>query len=74
MHILCLLKVSFLKQIVTLFYRQTMNSFRGHIRFTLTIQTVFLGEGKRRKDFAEWHVAWRAEWHNYAKYEIYGMT
>ena len=32
------------------------------------------GEGKRRKEFAEWHVAWRAEWHNYAKYEICGMT
>ena len=43
MYILCLLKVSFLKQlIVTLFYRQTMSSFRGHIRFTLTLHTVFL--------------------------------
>ena len=34
----------------------------------------YYGEGKRRKEFAEWHVAWRAEWHNYAKYEICGMT
>ena len=34
----------------------------------------FAGEGKRRKEFAEWHVAWRAEWHNYEKYEICGMT
>ena len=24
------------------------------------------GEGKRRKEFAEW----RAEWHNYAKYDL----
>ena len=28
------------------------------------------GEGKRRKEFAEWYVAWRAEWHNYAKYDL----
>ena len=25
------------------------------------------GEGKRRKEFAEWNVERRAEWHNYAK-------
>ena len=30
------------------------------------------GEGKRLKEFAEWHVAWRAEWHNYAKYDLRG--
>ena len=30
------------------------------------------GEGKRRKEFAEWYVAWRAEWHNYAKYDLRG--
>ena len=24
-----------------------------------------LGEGKRQNEFAEWHVAWFAEWHNY---------
>ena len=30
------------------------------------------GEGKRRNEFAEWHVAWRAEWHNYAKYDLRG--
>ena len=28
------------------------------------------GEGKRRNEFAEWNVEWRAEWHNYAKYEL----
>ena len=28
------------------------------------------GEGKRRNEFAEWNVKWRAEWHNYAKYEL----
>ena len=26
------------------------------------------GEGKRRNEFAEWHVAWLAEWHNYAEF------
>ena len=30
------------------------------------------GEGKRRKEFAEWYVEWRAEWHNYAKYDLRG--
>ena len=28
------------------------------------------GEGKRRHEFAEWHVAW----HNNAKYDTCGMT
>ena len=28
------------------------------------------GGGKRRKEFAEWYVEWRAEWHNYAKYDL----
>ena len=31
-----------------------------------------LGKGKRRNEFAEWYVEWRAEWHNYAKYDIRG--
>ena len=30
------------------------------------------GEGKRRNEFAEWHVTWPAEWHNYAKYYLGG--
>ena len=25
------------------------------------------GEGKRLNEFAEWHVVWLAEWHNYAE-------
>ena len=33
---------------------------------------IYTGEGKRRKEFAEWYVAWRAEWHNYAKYNLRG--
>ena len=32
----------------------------------------FHGEGKRRKEFAEWYVEWPAEWHNYAKYDLRG--
>ena len=27
----------------------------------------FTGEVERRNEFAEWHVAWLAEWHNYAE-------
>ena len=34
--------------------------------------TLRTGEGKRRKEFAEWYVEWRAEWHNYAKYDLRG--
>ena len=29
-----------------------------------------IGEGKRRNEFAEWHVAWLAEWHNYAEFRV----
>ena len=32
------------------------------------------GEGKRRNEFAEWHVAWLAEWHNYAECKIWKMA
>ena len=27
-------------------------------------------EGKRPNEFAEWHVAWLAEWHNYAEFKM----
>ena len=32
------------------------------------------GEGKRRNDFAEWHVAWLGEWNNYAEFNVSKMT
>ena len=32
------------------------------------------GEGKRRYEFAEWHVAWLAEWHNYAEFNLWKMA
>ena len=32
------------------------------------------GEGKRRNEFAEWHVAWLAELHNYAECKIWKMA
>ena len=38
----------------------------------LVFTRVSGGEGKRRKEFAEWYVEWRAEWHNYAKYDLRG--
>ena len=34
----------------------------------VTLRTFFSGEGKRRNEFAEWHLAWLAEWHNYAEW------
>ena len=32
------------------------------------------GEGKRKNEFAEWHVDWLAEGHNYAEWNICRMT
>ena len=32
------------------------------------------GEGKRWNEFAKWHVAWLAEWHNYAECKIWKMA
>ena len=32
------------------------------------------GEGKRRNEFAEWHVAWLVERHNYAEFFFYLMV
>lgn len=32
------------------------------------------GEGKRRNEFAVWHVARPAEWHNYGRCNICRMT
>ena len=32
------------------------------------------GEGKRRNEFAEWHVAWLAEGHNYGECKIWKMA
>jgi len=33
-----------------------------------------ISEGKRRNEFAEWYVAWLAEWHNYVECNICRMT
>ena len=41
---------------------------------TSSSMTNAIGKGKRRYEFAEWHVACPAAWHNYAKYDTYGMT
>ena len=41
-------------------------------RRAATWNLFVFGEGKRRKEFAEWYVEWRAEWHNYAKYDLRG--
>ena len=32
------------------------------------------GEGKMRNEFAEWHVAWLAKWHNYAELNLWKMA
>ena len=33
-----------------------------------------IGEGKRKNEFAEWHVAWLAEWHNYAERKLWKLA
>ena len=38
--------------------------------FEVSLRLKNFGEGKRRKEFEEWYVEWRAEWHNYAKYDL----
>ena len=35
---------------------------------------TWYGEGKRRNEFAELHVAWLVEWHNYVECNICRMT
>ena len=35
---------------------------------------ISCGEGKRRNEFVEWHVAWLAEWHNFVECNICRMT
>ena len=39
-----------------------------------TQRTARIGEGKRRNEFSEWHVAWLAEWHNYAECKIWKLA
>ena len=34
------------------------------------INYFFPGEGKGRIEFAEWHVAWLAELHNYVEFTV----
>ena len=48
------------------------DSFDDSTAFALFKQPI--GEGKRRNEFAEWHVAWLAEWHSYAECDISRMT
>ena len=33
-----------------------------------------IDEGKRRNEFAEWHVAWLVERHNYAAFNLWKMA
>ena len=44
------------------------------LRWNKKFWTFPNGEGKRQNEFAEWHVDWLAEWHNYAEWNICRMT
>ena len=46
--------------------------FELSIHFPVFLPANYFGEGKRRKELVEWYVEWRAEWHNYAKYDLRG--
>ena len=41
--------------------------------FVTPTSPPFYGEGKSRNEFAEWHVAWLAEWYNFAECNICRM-
>ena len=38
------------------------------------LASLEIGEGKRRNEFAEWHVAWLAVRHNYAEFNLWKMA
>ena len=44
------------------------------MRFGVRIHCFRVREGQRGYEFAEWHVAWPAEWHNYAECNIWKMA
>ena len=52
----------------------TIAFFAAVIIITITSNEPWNGEGKRRNEFAEWHVAWLAEWHNYAECKIWKLA
>ena len=67
----CLLNLLFFDVLFTvarLDLESSSTSRRNSVSFFKT--GFHSGEGKRRNEFAEWHVAWLAEWHNYAEFNI----
>ena len=72
--------------VVYIVYRQKINYSNLCIRFDIwKVRRLKLsrfsvemwetsGGGKRRNEFTEWHVAWLAEWHNYAECKIWKMA
>ena len=48
------------------------DSFDALTAFVLFKQSI--GKGKRGNEFAEWHVTWLAEWHNYPECNISRLT
>ena len=64
-HMLCLQLLARFLNLPSFLSNKTLSEFNRKWAF-------MIGEGKRRKEFVEWYVAWRAEWHNYAKYDLHG--
>ena len=54
-------------QTISLYY---FFGVKGASYYVAIATVIFSGEGKRRNEFAEWHVAWLAESHNYAEFNI----
>ena len=56
------------------------NQLVGKVWLKIYVQLYFggmtlrTGEGKRRNELAECHMAWLAEWHNYAEYNSWKMA
>ena len=54
----------------TSFHSRSMFHFENT---AIELPSFHSGEGKTRNDFAEWHVAWIAERHNYAEFNSWKM-
>ena len=56
------------------FFQKVLSAGILFTAIKVSTSTKYVGEGKRRHEFAEWHVAWLAQWYNYAECNILRMT
>ena len=54
--------------------KKTLFAVRSLRAKIIIVDNSKFGEGKRRNEFVEWHVAWLAERHNYVESNICRVT